>query len=363
MSRTVQVAEPRVGVLGFGYWGPNLVRNFAEQNALAAVCEQDPSRRKKAQSQYPHIQIFADYDDMLKSGQIDAVAIATPVEFHYTHAKAALQADKHVLVEKPLARTTRECLDLITTAKGRDRRLMAGHTFLYNAAVRKIQQMLHAGELGDLLYIYAQRLNLGIIRQDINAMWNLAPHDIAIIHHLTQKNPLRVSARGLTYLRHNLPDVVFMLLEFPNNIAAHIHISWLDPQKMRRMTIVGSDKMVVYDDVSADAKLQVYDKGVSKVSEDKGKQAPSSFGEFQLLIRSGDLLVPNIHFEEPLRGECAHFLECIKTGRRPLSDGWDGLRVVSVLEAADQSLGQGGIPVDINPSIFRNAPPIASETT
>lgn len=348
---------PRVGILGAGYWGPNLIRNFAAlQNCeLGAICDSDPIRRERIARQYASATLYSDYQDMLDDETLDAIVVATPVDRHYEHARRALETDKHVLVEKPLATSTRECLDLIRISEDRQRVLMVGHTFLYNAAVRKVKEMVEEGELGDVLYLYSQRLNLGIVRQDINAMWNLAPHDISIVGYLIGKDPLRVTARGFTYLQHGLPDVVFFSVEYAGGVAAHIHVSWLDPQKVRKMTIVGTRKMVVYDDVSVDAKLQIYDKGVDRINTNGDHKSAPAFGEYQLLVRSGNLLIPHVNFGEPLRTECAHFIECISGGRQPLSNGWDGLRVVAILEAAERSIKSGGSPVDLDASIFENA--------
>jgi predicted dehydrogenase len=352
----------RVGVLGAGYWGPNLIRNFANLAGceLAAVCEGDSARRQRISNQYPSAVAFGDYDAMLADGSLDAVVVATSVESHFAHAKAALEANKHVLVEKPLAQTSEQCLELIRLAETRHRVLMVGHTFLFNAAVRKVRQLIEAGDLGNILYLYSQRLNLGIVRQDINAMWNLAPHDISIAGYLTGKNPVRVSARGFDYLQDGLPDVVFLTIEYPERLASHIHVSWLDPQKARRMTVVGSKKMVVYDDMSVDARVQIYDKGVDRIDRDTNNTVAPSFGEYQLLVRSGDLTVPQIDFPEPLRTECSHFIDCVRTGESPFTSGWDGLRVVAVLEAADRSIAQGGSPVDVPAELFAAAPMTAA---
>lgn len=342
-----------VGVLGAGYWGPNLIRNFAELGALVAICDKDPKRRAKAAASFPAAAAYESYAEMLADPKVEAVAVATPVALHFEHARLALEAGKHVFVEKPLATSSKECLELIRLAESKRRVLMVGHTFLYNGAVRRVAEMLRAGEMGDLLYLYSQRLNLGIVRQDINVMWNLAPHDIAVANHLVGKDPSRVSARGFTYLQHGLPDVAFLTIEYPGGVACNIHVSWLDPQKVRRITFVGSKKMVVYDDVSADAKLLVYDKGVDKVPPQPATSP--GYADFHLQVRSGDLLVPRVEFPEPLRVECNHFLECVRDGRAPLSDGWDGLRVVSILEAADRSIQLAGAPIDIPSETFRRA--------
>jgi predicted dehydrogenase len=345
-----------VGVLGAGYWGPNLIRTFANLDGceLTAICEQDDARRERVSARYQSVPTFAAYDAMLSDPSVDAIVVATPVEGHYAHSLAALEAGKHLFVEKPLARTTDECSKLIDAAASRDLVLMAGHTFLYNAAVRNVKRMIEDGELGDILYIHSRRVNLGIVRRDINAMWNLAPHDLSIVGYLFGDDPTRVTARGLTYLQEGLPDVVFLTVDYPGGLAAHIHVSWLDPQKVRAMTIVGTKKMVVYDDMSLDAKVQVYDKGVDVVGRNDNDRPAPGFGEYQTVVRSGDLLVPQIDFEEPLRTECAHFVDCIANGSRPVSDGWDGLRVVAVLEAAERSMANDGAPVDVGLDAYRS---------
>jgi predicted dehydrogenase len=329
-----------------GYWGPNLARNLsalpgAHLHAIADLCEEP---LLQAGRQYPAARLTADYHEVLADGAIDAVVIATPAETHYTLCKESLSAGKHVLVEKPLSLAAGQCRELIKLADNLDRVLMVGHVFLYNAAVQKLKALIDSDELGEVYYISSSRLNLGRIRRDTNALWNFGPHDISIITYLLDMMPSQVNARGFSYIQDGIEDVVFMTLNFPNGAGSHVHISWLDPRKVRTMTVVGSEKMVVYDDVSANAKIQIYDKGVTK------KQAASSlgdfdtFGEFQLLLRAGDLLIPKVDFVEPLKVECQHFLDCIVDGKRPLSDGREGLRVVQVLEAAQRSMQREGRP-------------------
>ncbi len=340
---------PNIAVIGVGYWGPNLVRNFASVDnvRVVSVCDIERSRLQPIKRQYPTINLTSSFDDVIGDPEVDAVVVALPVAHHYQFAKAALEAGKHVLVEKPLCTHSSEARELIDTADTKGLVLMVGHTFEYNAAVAKLKELVQGGTLGQVYYIYSQRLNLGRVRSDINTMWNLAPHDISIILHCLDKKPLRVSARGLTQLQNNIEDVVFMVLELEGGVLAHIHNSWLDPNKIRKMTFVGSSKMVVYDDVSADAKIQVYDKGIDKknISQDMGSY--DDFGKFQLIHRAGDLLIPKINFVEPLRVECQHFIDCIEKGNLPLTDGQNGLRVVKVLEAAQESLARDGITIDI----------------
>jgi predicted dehydrogenase len=269
---------------------------------------------------------------------IDAVVVATPAATHYDLVRQALLNGKSVLVEKPLTRTVAESEELVALAEGRNLTLMVGHTFLYNEAVNTLKRYIQDGELGQVYYLYAQRLNLGRLRQDVNAMWNFAPHDVSIALYLIDESPIAVRASGLCYIQPGIDDVVFMQLKFPSGIAAHIHISWLDPLKVRQMTVVGDKKMVVYDDVSADAKIQVYDRGVVKVPTANSPRDFESFSAFQLLIRKGDVHIPAIKFTEPLYNECKHFVDCIRNGQSPLSDGHSGLMVVKVLAAAEKSL-------------------------
>jgi predicted dehydrogenase len=315
------------------------------------ISDKKEDQLRKLHKKYPNVYCTLNYQEILKSKEVDGVVIATPSSTHYALSKEALQADKHVLVEKPLALRVGECEELIKIAKKRKKILMVGHTFLYNAAVQKLKEYIKNGELGRVLYIYSRRLNLGIIRDDLNSMWNFAPHDLAIMVYLLDAEPTKVRAKGYTYLQKNLDDVVFITLDFPNKIGAHLHLSWLDPGKIRQMTVVGSKKMVVYDDVSVDAKIQVYDKGVmQRKSLDKMIRKLShqeGFGHFQLQTRSGDIFLPKVDFIEPLTIECKHFLDCIINKKTPLSDGYNGLQVVKILEAAQQSLEKDGIPIKI----------------
>ncbi len=347
---TTKSGVPQVAVVGSGYWGPNLTRNFAELpgRPLAAVCDLRADRVQAMQQPYPWIQPFTSTAALLAAPGIDAVAIATPAESHYALARQALLAGKHVLVEKPLATAPAECVELVELAHRQGLTLMAGHTFLYNPGLRYIRSLIADGELGDVLYVTSRRLNLGQVRQDVNVVWNLAPHDIAIILHLLGQRPTRVIAQGLHLLRSAIADVAFLHFEFEGGQAAQAHVSWLDPRKVREVVVVGTRKMVVFDDVNLDQQVQVYDKGVEWVGPD-GNGRPAgrwdqfeSYGEYQLLMRSGDLVVPRIRQAEPLREETAHFLDCIRQGSQPLSDGINGWEVVKVLAAASASIAAGG---------------------
>lgn len=338
-----------VAVVGSGYWGPNLIRNLAslEDVQLSTVCDIDRSRLEPVKRQYPTVNLTTSFAEVIEDPGIEAVVIALPVALHYRYAHDALGMGKHVLVEKPLCMTSQEANELIALAEEKGVVLMVGHTFEYNAAVAKLKHLIRDGSIGTPYYVYSQRLNLGKVRSDINAMWNLAPHDISIILHCFDKEPVRVSAKGVVQLQAEIEDVVFCMLEFDDGMIAHIHNSWLDPNKIRRMTVVGSSKMVVYDDASPDAKIQLYDKGIDRrnIGQDMGSY--DDFGKFQLIQRAGDLLIPKIDFVEPLKVECKHFIECVRNGTRPLTDGYSGLRVVKVLEAAQKSLANGGKAVEL----------------
>ncbi len=333
--------EPtRVGLIGYGYWGPNLARNFhALPDAhLVAVADADAKRLDEPARLY-HTRTYTDYRELLADPTLDAAAISTPARTHFEIARAALERGKHVLVEKPLAMSSGQARELIALAEKKKCVLMVGHTFEYNPAVWKIRELIDTRAIGEVYYIYANRVNLGRVQRDINALWSIAPHDISILLFVLGTLPLEVSARGAKYLDENIEDVVFVTLTFPKNILAHVHASWLDPSRMRQMTLVGSEKMIVFDDADAEARLRIYDKGVYKHG--------SAYGEPQLKIHSGDIHIPKIDMTEPLRNECAHFIECIREGKHPRTDGENGLRVVRVLEAAQESLAKNGATVAI----------------
>lgn len=331
----------RIGLIGYGYWGPNLARNFhaLANTHLVAVADADAKRLDEPARLYG-ARTHTDYHQLLSDPTLDAVAISTPARTHFELASAALESGKHLLVEKPLAMTSAEARELIVLAKKKNRVLMAGHTFEYNPVVWKIRDLVESRAIGDVYYIYSNRVNLGRVQQDINALWSFAPHDISILLYVLGTMPLQVSARGGMYLNDNIEDVVFITLVFPNKVLAHIHVSWLDPAKVRQMTIVGSQKMLVYDDVDAEARLRIYDKGVYRHGAD--------YGEYQLKVHSGDISIPRIEMSEPLRNECAHFIECIRENKTPRTDGESGLRVIRVLEAAQESLMKNGTTVKIS---------------
>lgn len=335
-----QFAQPgaiKVGVVGYGYWGPKLVRNFSEipDAALAWVADRDPERLARVAVNYPGVQTTPDYAAMLRS-DIEAVVIATPIRTHYALAKAALLAGKHVLVEKPLTASSREAEELTAIAEAQGLTLMVGHTFEYNEAIRCLRRIVASGELGDIYYVDAARLNLGLFQPDINVLWDLAPHDLSILLYVLGLDPVEVSARGSSSVRPGIHDVAYMEVRFPGNVLAHMHFSWLDPCKVRRITIVGSKKMVVCNDLSETEKIRIYDKGVDCPYE------TDQFSEFHLQYRYGGVNIPHVPFTEPLRVQCEHFLHCVRTGERPQSDGRVGAKVVRILEQADRSLHNGG---------------------
>jgi len=340
-----------VAMVGLGDWGPNIARNLAvlPDVQLHTLCDLSETQLARLERVFPAARRESDVRKVLVDPDVDAIVVATPVHTHFEMAAEALRAGKHVLVEKPLARTSAECRELIELARARRLILMAGHVFVYNPAVRRVKEFIESGELGDIYYVYSQRLNLGRVRQDVNALWNFAPHDVSILAFWLGAMPERVTARGYSYIQPGIEDVVFMTLDFPGGVGANVHISWLDPRKVRCMTVVGSKKMLVYDDVSADARIVVYDKGVSRRAG-TSSQAPGgslgrygTFGEFELLLRAGDGFIPKLDFVEPLKLECERFVEAIRTGKPVETDGENGRRVVCVLEAAERALRSGGV--------------------
>lgn len=331
----------RVAVVGYGYWGPNLARNFHQLAGaqLAYVVDQDVAARDRARQSYG-CQAVAQLDDALLDPELDAVVIATPARTHYALARRALSAGKHVLVEKPLTMDVGEAEELVALANDAGLTLMVGHVFEFNPAVAYIKRAIEAGELGDLYYLYSRRVNLGRVQSDVNALWSIAPHDISIALHLLGQMPETVRCQGASCLNGAVEDVIFLTMFFPNNVLCHVHASWLDPSKTREMTVVGSQKMIVYDDVSAEGKVRVYDKGAFRKGE-------VSYGDFQYKLHSGDILIPRLDMREPLQAECAHFVDCIRTGKRPLTDGENGLRVLRVLAAGERSLRSDGGKINV----------------
>jgi predicted dehydrogenase len=343
----------KIEVIGCGYWGPNLVRNFIQSHEVENLicCDLDPKRLARMKNLYPSVTVLTDYRELLESGDLDAVAIATPVKTHYAIAKDFLSRDRHVFVEKPFTHSYETALELVKLAEERKRVLMVGHTFEYTAAVNKVKEIVECGELGKILYISCIRVNLGLFQPDINVVWDLAPHDISIILYITGETPASVNSQGKAHFKPGIEDVATTTLNFRNGVIAFVHNSWLDPNKIRRTTIVGTRKMLVYDDVENQEKIKIFDKGV---------EVPpyyDTFADFQFSYRYGDIYSPRIQDYEPLRKLCDHFIECIPDGRPPHSDGYDGLRVVSVLEAASKSLRLSGkaIPVQMPGINYRKA--------
>ncbi len=331
----------RVGVVGLGYWGPNLARNFDRlaDAELAYCCDLDGANLAKARGLYPNAVVTDDLDALLGDDALDAVVVATSVPTHYALGKRALEAGKHAFIEKPIALRAADAQDLLTTAETRGVKLMVGHLLEYHPAVAKMKELVDAGALGRVFYIYANRLNLGKVRKDENALWSLGPHDISVINYLTGEEPQEVSARGECYLQDDVEDVVFGYIRYPSGMVGHLHVSWLDPHKSRKITVVGEKKMVVFDDMESDRKVTVYDKGATTT-----RTQFETYGEF-VTLHFGDIHIPKIGNDEPLRVECQHFVDCIREDRQPRSDGRDALNVVRVLEAMERSLREGGRPV------------------
>jgi len=327
-----------IACVGAGYWGKNLVRVFNDlpSTQLKKICDASPEILARIGQQYPDIATTSDYLSLLEDGDIAAVVLAVPATRHYEMARAALEKGKHVYVEKPLTLETEHARDLCALASERGLVLMVGHLLLYHPAVQMLKSLVQSGQLGDIYYLYAQRVNLGIVRRDENALWSLAPHDISVILYLLEQEPDAVSARGECYLQPGVEDVVFANLHFADGKMAQLQLSWLDPHKVRKLTVVGSKKMAVFDDVESAEKVRIYDKAA-----ESGNYA--SYGD-SITLRFGDITIPHIDMAEPLKLECQHFIDCIAEGKTPRSDGYDGLRVVRVLEAAQRSLAKNGAP-------------------
>ena len=333
----------KLAVIGCGYWGPNLIRNFFQSNRVRELicCDLDQKRLDRMKNLYPAIKGITDYKELLQMPDLDAVAIATPAKTHHPIAKEFLSQGKHVFIEKPLTHSYESSLDLIKLAEEQQKTLMVGHTFEYTAAVNKIKSIIESGELGKIHYIHSIRVNLGLFQPDINVVWDLAPHDISIILYLMGEVPVSVNCQGKAHFNPDIEDVATTTLNFKNGLIAFLHSSWLDPNKIRRTTIVGSRKMLVYDDIETQEKIKIYDKGV---------EVPpyyDTYADFQYAYRYGNIFSPRIEEYEPLKKQCEHFLECINKGRTPLTDGYSGLRVVSILEAASKSLKFSGRAIQI----------------
>jgi predicted dehydrogenase len=325
----------RIGVAGLGYWGPNLARNFASLAGcqLAWCCDDSAPARERAAARFPGTRVAAELDTLLEDPELDAIALATPVPSHAELAVRVLEAGKHCFVEKPLAQSVADAERAVAAARRAGRTLMVGHLLEYHPGVRALKELSDSGELGEqIFYIYGNRLNLGKLRADENALWSLGAHDVSVVLALADEEPEEVVAHGSSYVRAGVEDVVFCFLRFPSGLCAHLHLSWLDPHKERRFTVVGSRRMATFDDMALEGKLTIYDKGFDEDAR--------GYGEY--ITRSGDIFSPRIPNVEPLRVECEHFVECVRTGARPRSDGESGLRVVRVLEALQRSLDTAG---------------------
>jgi predicted dehydrogenase len=333
----------KVGVVGCGYWGPNLVRNFRSlpDCHLKMMCDTQEHRIAHLKILYPEVEGSTDYAHMLNGVDVDAVIIATAVKSHFPLAKASLLAGKHTFIEKPMAGSSEQCEELIGLAQKKGLVLMAAHTFLYSPVVQKIKEIVDQGDIGEIRYICSRRLNLGLFQKDINVAWDLAPHDISIIQHIMGEQPTTVNCRGSAHITPGVEDVTTMCLNYSRQRTAIIHSSWLDPRKVREMTIVGSKRMIVYDDVAPLEKIRVYDSRVERPPH------YDTFAEFHYAYHYGDVYAPYIKHEEPLKTECQHFLDCIKNGTTPLTDGKQGMELVRILEASSESLKHDGAPIEL----------------
>jgi predicted dehydrogenase len=339
-----------IGVVGCGYWGPKHIRVFQElsEAKVTAVCDVDEKKLNQVKTQYPGVGTVTSFKDFLKEN-LDAVAIATPVNSHHRLAKEALLQDKHVLIEKPITASSQEAMELIELAEKKKLVLMVGHTYEYHPAVDFLKNDIKSGDLGEIYGIDADRLNLGLFRPDVNVIWDLAPHDVSIILTLMNEDPIAVSARGSHHIDPKVCDVAYIEILFANGTMGHVHVSWLHPRKIREITIVGSRKMAVYDDVSETEKIHIYDKGLTNTtSNNNNGNGGSKFSAWPPNYRYGDVVIPYISNAEPLKVECSHFVKCINDGSRPKSDGWSGLRVTNILEAAEKSLNSGGQRIILN---------------
>jgi predicted dehydrogenase len=333
-----------IGIVGCGYWGINYVRVFEElaESRVVGVCDPNEERLSRVRQRFPTVATYADLNALLEDPGIEAVVVATPSATHYALAHQCLSSGRHVLVEKPFVMDIAQGETLITLAQQSQQTLMVGHTFLYNPSVRKMREYIAAGDCGDVYYLHATRTNLGPIRKDANALWDLIPHDLSIFSYLLGSRPIWVSAVATKLLRNNREDVGFVTLAYPNGILGQVHVSWADPDKVREVVLVGSKKRIVFNDLNTTESIRIFEKGISPSETDV-----DSFGEFRLLIRDGDIISPRVEASEPLKNQCAHFLECAVTGAKPLSDGENGLEVVRTLVAIDESVRRNGAPVEV----------------
>ena len=333
-----------VAIIGCGRWGKNYVRVFDElpNSLVSACCDSSEAARSWVQQRFPDVLTSEHYKQMLDSSQIDAVVVSTPASTHYEVARECLLHSKHVLVEKPLTLSVEDSEALITIAAEKQKVLMVGHIFLYNSAIRRMKEYVSAEDFGEIYYLHATRTNLGPIREDVNAIWDLAPHDVSIFGYLLDIQPLWVSVTGAKVLRNSREDVGFITLGYPDNAIGNIHVSWIDPNKVREVVVVGSRKRIVFDDLNNLERLRIFEKGVSPSDTEV-----DSFGEFRFLVRDGDIISPKVEASEPLKNQCQHFLDCIENGETPVTDGKNGLDVVRVMTAIQKSLAKNGTPVEV----------------
>jgi len=333
-----------VAILGSGYWGVNYVRVFSElpQVRHVTVIDQRPERLEEVGKRFPGVTLSTDIEDALRSDDVDVVVVCTPATTHYEVTRRCLEVRKHVLVEKPVTTRVTQAEELMELAEAKDVTLMVGHTFVYNPGVQKVRQYIQQGEVGQVYYLYAQRTNLGPIRHDVNAIWDLAPHDVSIFNYLLDSSPTWVTAVGRKILQHCCEDFGFISLGYEDGTIGHIHVSWADPNKVRQVVVVGSDKRIVFDDVKTMEQVRVFEKGVIPSADEA-----SSYGEYRFLIRDGDIVSPRIEVSEPLKNQCRHFLDCVIQGNQPVTNGQAGLEVVKVMAAIDRSLELNGTPISV----------------
>jgi predicted dehydrogenase len=340
--------EIGIAVIGCGYWGVNYVRVFNELAGaeVTAICDQRPARLAEIGKRFPGAYTTTSLDAALQLEDVDAVVVCTGATTHFDVASRCIAAGKHVLIEKPLTTEPADAERLIELADAQGVKLMVGHTFLYNPAIQLLKQYLQRADMGEIYYLYSSRTNLGPIRQDVNALWDLAPHDISIFNYLLDSTPRWVSAVGAKVLKNHREDVGFVSLGYGDNIVGHIHVSWADPNKVRELVVVGSNRRIVFDDLNAMERVKIFEKGVSPVQPEA-----ANFGEFQYLMRDGDIVSPHVEVSEPLKNQCRHFIECIAQDRRPQTDGQAGLDVVRVMAAIDHSIQQRGAPVFVEETV------------
>ncbi|HEX5083082.1 MAG TPA: Gfo/Idh/MocA family oxidoreductase [Blastocatellia bacterium] len=332
-----------IAIIGYGYWGPNLARNFAETEgaSLAMVCDADPKRLALAQKRFPAVAVGADFDEALRNPAIDAVAIATPVHTHYELAKRAINAGKHVLVEKPLTARVDHAEELVALAEKKGVVLMVDHVFVYSPPVLKMKELVAQGRLGKLFFIDSVRINLGLFQHDVNVVWDLAPHDLSIVDFLVERLPISLSAVGAMHANSDIEDVAYLTLDYGEGLIANFHVNWLSPVKVRQMIIGGSERGLIYNDLDVDEKIKVYDRGIDVGSD------PNERSKALISYRSGDIWSPNLATREPLSRMAQDFITCIESGGRPVSDGQSGLRIVKILDAAQRSIKSQNVRINI----------------